>query len=272
MAQEITFTADDRILAQATDREADISPSLGLRSKLLQNTSAALSVHEPGYMKGSKSGDYDLLYSDGEHALVDGSTGFVCSPVAFRESYVERSAEDGSFVAVSDEAPEGSAWGTTADGRRAFLAPNGHRVEETVSACLLVNGRGVILDFKSTSLRIGRDFHDRASHCRAVVDGVEVWGFGVSKWRITSRLERGPRGSWFTPVAVMTGRLGDPDGPTVPEWRLAVRARVAFKQGLDWASPAALEALPPPSPGAEPQMSRRRRAAIEGKSADKIPI
>jgi hypothetical protein len=53
---------------------------------------------------------------------------------------------------------------------------------------------------------------------------------------------------------------------------LAAKARVALKQGLDWASPAALEALPSQSPEAEPQMSRRRRAALEGKPTDKVPI
>jgi hypothetical protein len=218
-------------------------------------------------MPGAAAGDFDLLYSDGEHVLVKGATGFICSPVAFRESYVERLTVDGSFVAVSDDPPEGSAWGVTAEGRKAFLAPNGNRVEETISAYLLVEGRGVIFDFKSTSLRIGRDFHDRASHCRAVVDGQEIWGFGVGLWGITSRMERGSRGTWSVPVVTLCGRLGDPDGPSLDKWRRAARARQALKSGADWMSPDMLPALTAPE---EPRMSRHRKAAIEG-AAKKTP-
>ena len=67
------------------------------------------------------------------------------------------------------------------------------------------------------------------------------------------------------PVVTMLGRIGDPDGPTVDEWRLAVKARRAFKDGLDWTNPVDLPAIAAAPP--EPQLSRRRRAALEGKPA-----
>ena len=256
----IALTAEDRAVAQISSREADLPPSAGLSSSLLQNMSLALSQHEPGFLPGAAAGDFLLLYANGERSLVKGALGFACSVVAFSRCFKEWLPDRGGFVASYEERPEGADWSVAADGRKAFLMPNGNRLEETVSSYLLVDGRGIVFDWKSSALRAGRDFHDRASHVRAVVDGCEVWGFGVSKWRIMSRLERGPRGSWFTPTATMLGRLNEPDGPSLAEWRLAVKARQAFKSGAGWEEPVTVPTLPPPAE--KQQMSRRRKAAL----------
>jgi hypothetical protein len=264
----IALTSEDRAVAQISDRETDLPPSAGLHSSLLQNMSQALSPHEPSFLPGASAGDFCLLYSNGERVLVKGGLGFACSIVAFSRCFNEWLPDRGGFVASYEERPEGADWNVTADGRKALLMPNGNRLEEVVSSCLLVEGRGVIFDWKSSALRAGWNFHDHASNVRAVVDGCEVWGFGVSKWRITSRLERGPRGTWFTPVATMLGRLGEPEGPTVAEWRLADKARQALKSGVDWAEPVALPAL---ASTEEPRTSRRRRVTIESGRSPAAP-
>jgi hypothetical protein len=91
-------------------------------------------------------------------------------------------------------------------------------------------------------------------------DGVELQGPPISRWRLTSQLQRRADMRWFTPRTVLLGRLGEPEGPSVQLWRIAARSRLAFKEGLDWAP----QALPAPAPAPEaPQMSRRRRAAAE---------
>jgi hypothetical protein len=275
---KFTFNAADRALIEATsDGATDLPHSRGgVRISLAQNTSAAINRHEPGYVAGLSAGGFWLPVPGSDPIVFKGETGFACVPVGFVRKYVKWGAEiGGPPLDVTDEPPEDADWRVQPDGRKRFSTPDGCRVEETISALLLIEGRGAIFDFKSTSLRTGADFHDRSSHLRTIVDGQEIWGFAVGKWQISSRMEKSSRGAWFAPVVVLLGRVGDPLGPSADEWRAATKARLAFKQGMPWEVPDAIPAIAPP----EPQMSRRRqRAALKGDddpdaaASDQIPF
>jgi hypothetical protein len=260
------FSDEDRALIEASsDGSTDLPPSRGgVRTILAQNTSAAINRHEPAYVKGLSAGGFCLPIPGCDPIVYPGDTGFRCTPVAFNRTFVKWGPEiGGPPLDVLDEAPEDADWRVQPDGRKAFTTADGCRIQQTISALLLVGNRGVIFDFKSTSYRTGSDFHDRSSHTRAIVDGQEVWGFAVGKWQFTSRMEKSSRGVWFTPVVTLCGRLGDPEGPTIDEWRTGVKARLAYKQNLPWEVPDAIPVIAAPEPS-EPKMSRRRRAALPG--------
>jgi hypothetical protein len=279
---KFTFSAADRALIEASDGGAtDLPPSHGgVRIGLAQNTSAAINRHEPGYVAGLNAGDFWLPIPGSDALTFKSDVGFACVPVAFTRKFVKWGPEiGGPPLDVLDEPPEDADWRIQPDGRKRFTTLDGCRVDQTISALLLVNGHGAIFEFKSTSYRTGADFHDRASHLRATVDGQEVWGFAVGKWKISSRLERSSRGAWFTPIVALLGRIGDPLGPSSDEWRAAVKARLAFKANMPWEAPDAIPAIAPP----EPQMSRRRKAASDktalpgdddpdAAASDKIPF
>jgi hypothetical protein len=116
--------------------------------------------------------------------------------------------------------------------------------------------------FKSTALRAGRDFANRAARISLATDDGDVCAPANGKWNISTRLERKNDLHWFLPVVNLVGLFGEPEGPTKEEWRIALQARRAWQNGLDW-DPANLLALPPP-PAERPQMqmSRRRKASL----------
>jgi hypothetical protein len=276
---KFTFSETDKALIEATSTaETDLPPSTGgARITLAQNTSAAINRHEPGHVPGLSAGDFWMPLPGADPIVFKGEAGFMSIPVAFLHKFVKWGPEiGGPPLDVTDEKPEDADWRLQPDGRKRFSTLDGCRIDETISALLLVDGRGATFDFKSTSLRTGSNFHDHAGHLRAIVGGQEVWGYPYGKWRISSRLERSARGAWFTPVVILLGRLGDPLGPTIDEWRTAAKARLAFKQGLPWEIPDQIPAIAAP---VEPQMSRRRqRPATPGdddpaaEARDNIPF
>jgi hypothetical protein len=254
-------------MARAAD-PPDLPPPIESRSRLLQVGSPECITGEMNYLKGANPGDFALRFGD-DRLVVKGETGFVCSPVGFRTVYAEYEPNRGPFVTVHAERPDDAEWRETPDGRRAILRDNGNRIEETVNAFLIVDGKGVVFPFRSTGVPIGNVFAHKATNLHVTYDGEELQGLAVGRWRFTGRLQRNGDFRWFVPVVTLAGRLGEPDGPTVDEWRLAMRARAAFRDGLDW-EPANRPALPAPKDEPQP-MSRHRRAAVESDAAKPEP-
>jgi hypothetical protein len=249
----------------------DVPPSTGALSRILQQLSPELVTGEANYLKGAVAGDIVLRFGDDRVAVKK----FVCIPVAFDWTYAEYEPPQGSmrgqFVALHTSKPEDAEWRDAPDGRRAILRDNGNKIEEALNAYLVVDGKGVVFPFRSTAVKIGRQFADRAGRLHTSYHGEEIIGYAVGKWEVTSRLERSGDYRWYLPQVTLLGRLGEEGGPTLDEWRLASRARLAFKDGMDW-SPESLPKLAPPP--AEPQMNRRRRGEmhIESGSPKSEPV
>jgi hypothetical protein len=221
----ITFTDEDRALLAAVDFSPDLPPPIGLRSSILQALSPELMPGDPGYTPGAVPGDILRRHSSGS-TLVKGATGFSAVPVGFKLSFIEWGANRSGFIAEWPTKPADAEWRDGPDGRRSCARDNGNRIEETVTAHLLVGGHGVLFPFKSTALRVGRDFAERARRVRASIDGCDVVGFAAGKWLITTRLERKGQFNWYVPVVTLLGKFGEPQGPPLEEWRLATRARL----------------------------------------------
>jgi hypothetical protein len=265
----ITLTNEDRALLDACDSTPDLPPTIGLRSAILQAGSPELLPGDSRHMPGAAAGDIVLRHG-ADSTLVKGSVGFSAVPVAFKTSFVEWEPNRSGGSPVDDhlKKPADAIWRDGPDGRRACLRDNGNKIEETVVAHLLVNGCGILFPFRSTAVRAGIDFADRA-RVRVTIDGRDAWSFANGKWLIAARLERKGDFRWFLPVVTLIGRFGEEGGPPLEEWRLALHARRAFKEGGAW-DPASLAALPPPPApakqvwlGQQPPMSRRRKAALE---------
>jgi hypothetical protein len=89
---------------------------------------------------------------------------------------------------------------------------------------------------------------------------IELRGPSVGLWRVTSRQEKKGDRRWYVSVVKLVGKIGDPDwrepnepdgpiGPTLDDWRLAMRLRDAFKKGEPWPpEPPEIAAQLAPSP------------------------
>jgi hypothetical protein len=258
------FTPEDRAYIDSDDAP-DLPAAAGAASYIVQLTSPCLIPGMDGFVPGATPGCFILRHGD-EHRVVAGATGFVCSPVGFSTTYAEyeppMGAARGQFVAVYDRLPSDADWREGPNGRRAVLRDNGNKIEETINAFLLVENHPILFRFRSTAVKIGREFAGRAPRLRADGDGREVTGLAIGLWRITSKLEQRGDYRWFGPAVRLLGRLGDPEGlgPTIEQWRLASRARAAFRNGLGW-GPSALPAPKAPATPTEPRTSRRRRGS-----------
>jgi hypothetical protein len=266
-----TLTDADRALLRDDD-----SPDLPLsgppRSGIIQSNSPELIPDDEAYLEGAQAGDIVLRFVDGR-TLVKGSVGFVAIAIGFDEVWVEYGANRGSYVDTHTKKPDDADWRTDpATGRKACLRPNNNKIENTVVAHLLVDGRGVNFPFRSTALSIGREFGQRAFSLRAKLDGGDVRGYPSGKRRIATRLEKEGDFRWFLPVVTLVGKVNQTGGPTIAEWRAAMTLRKAFREGLAWApdppAPPSIEgpASPPPEErprGAMTSASRKSAWAVE---------
>ena len=127
------------------------------------------------------------------------------------------------------------------DGKAGLFLPNNNRIEQTVSAFMLVlDGEEgeesvepypAVFSFRSSSLAVGRELANRASRAKVTINGVEISGPTIAIWRLASRSEvRGPH-RWQTPFCVPVGKLGEARGPTIEIARMAKKLRDDFKAG-----------------------------------------
>jgi hypothetical protein len=270
---ETRFTATDRTLARFEDTP-DLPPLLERRSKLIQVGSPENMTGDMAYVSGISPGDF-LLYAGDERIAIKGAEGWCGVLIGAKTIYVEYGPNRGTFIAVHEDRPDDAEWRDGPDGRRAILRDDGNRIEETVNTYWLITGVavhpepfGTLFPWRSTGVPIGHKLVHQASQLRTTFDGEELHGPAIGKWRLTSFLEKSGDYRWFKAKPTLIGRIGEPSGPTLPEWRLATRARMAFKNGLDW-EPANLPPLPAPKD--EQPMSRRRRAAAEDVAAKAEP-
>jgi hypothetical protein len=217
----------------AAVQERDLAPPEPKLIALLQNNSTKMLEK----INGSKAGDY-AVPREGEHLLCKAASGVPHVPVGYERFYVEWAPNRGGYVDKHPKKPSDALWlkaNESPDRKQGLWRENGNRLEDTVFAHLLVllDGRepfGATFPFRSTALNIGLDYENRAE--RIKVENTKLGGAVVSKWRMTSRIERDGDFSWYVPVLTLEGVLGQAKGPTSAEVRLAAQLRQAFKQGL----------------------------------------
>jgi hypothetical protein len=116
--------------------------------------------------------------------------------------------------------------------RSGFYLPNRNQVVPTITAWILVNHDGLqhpsALRFSRSSYRIGRELYTRASKLKAVVEGEQVRGCPLAKYSMTAVPETRNSKTYFVPKPTLLGVVGEPAGPTLPEFRFADQLRRAF--------------------------------------------
>jgi hypothetical protein len=242
-------------------------PNAGpLLGKLMQPASPELQKPPVG-VAGTVEGGYVIPHPRGDEPLVFDQKGFVFHSIAFRKAFVEWGPKRGGPpVGSYPELPADCRWlnsDDSPDGKSGYYRDvNGNSVVQTVYAHGLVatpdGGRiPMTLPFAKSSYAVGNDFAHHAQKLRVMVEvegeKVELRGAPVGLWRVTSRQEKkDARRCYYVSVVRLVGKLNDPDGPTLDDWRLAMRLRDAFKKGEPWPpeppEPPAITAQTAPSP------------------------
>jgi hypothetical protein len=230
--QPMALTPEDEALIAGV-QERDLAPPGPKLIAFLQNNSTKMLEK----VKSSKAGDY-AVPREGEHLLCKAAVGVPHVPVGYERFYVEWAANRGGYVDKHLKKPADARWlkaNESPDRKQGFWRDSGNKIEDTVFAHLLVllDGRepfGATFPFRSTALNIGLDYENQAE--RIKVENTKLGGAVISKWRMTSRIERDGDFSWYVPVLTLEGVLGEPKGPTLEQTRLAAQLRRAFKQGL----------------------------------------
>ena len=232
------------------ERYRDDKPDLDQRLRL----STILQALSPQLTPGSnwpdaKAGDILINYEDSEE-LFPRVPGVTLQPIASVEWAVEWLPERGSKsapVAHHDFVPLDAEWLVGADGRKACRRPNGNRIEKTVYLHMLVGGFKTTFAFKSTAYNAGKSFSSASDKVRVTIDNEVVRVVGAF-WQMTSEVERNDRGqTWFGPRFEKRGVLGQPNGPTLEQVRVARDLRFEFKTEEEKRK-AVLSAPPSPTP------------------------
>jgi hypothetical protein len=262
VSAQLQMTASDRALLAGVG-DADLASKGPLQIKLLQNNSPELTAGTAEYLGDHARAGMFAVPHEGEWILTKSDQGYDFQLVAFTRAFLEWLAGRGGFVAPHSEKPGDAVW-LDKGGRHptwdhedvgaekaGFWRANGNKVEETILAHKLVGNIGLkapiagVFGFRSTALAVGRDLGDRAQ--RLKVEGENIKGIILGKWKMTSRLEVRNDYRWWLPVATLIGKFGEKTGPTLAEVRLAASLRQAFKEGLPWAP----EPPEPPAPPSE---------------------
>jgi hypothetical protein len=204
------------------DDKSDLDPRRMRPSRILQAPSPELAQESD--WPDAKAGDFALSFEDGSEELVPRVPGVTLLPVAFQQKWMEWPAERGSRSApidAHDYSPLDAEW-IDVGGRKACIrSSNNNRVEKTIFAHALVDGFKTTFAFKSTAYDVGDHFGRDADKVRVEVDGETVRVCGAL-YRLTSELERNHRGqTWFGPRYTKLGILGEANGPTIEQVRLA---------------------------------------------------
>jgi hypothetical protein len=272
------------------ERYRDDKPDLDQRLRL----SVILQALSPQLAPGSnwpdaKAGDILINYEDSEE-LFPRVPGVTIQPVVSVEKAVEWLPERGSKsapVAHHDFVPLDAEWLVGADGRKACRRPNGNRIEKTVYLHMLVGGFKTTFAFKSTAYNAGKSFSSASDKVRVTIDNEVVRVVGAL-WQMTSEVERNDRGqTWFGPRFEKLGVLGQPNGPTLEQVRVARDLRFEFKTEEEKRK-AVLSAPPSPTPAltrgtttfttgierprswADPQLATQPKPPVDPKLNDSI--
>jgi hypothetical protein len=231
---DVGLTPDDLALV------AGDSPDLAVRARskitLVQNNSPELVSDDKRYVKGAQVGWFAVPSGD-ERVAVE-KVDFI--GVGFSHYYDEYLPErgPGSYVRPHLTKPPGAVWlDAKRDGvkKTGLWLPSGNRLVEVILAYMVLNGgQGASFAFYGSGFPVGRDLSDRASTLKATVGTSSVHTCTVGKWRLTATFERDGDMRWCKPAVALLGKLGEPKGPTVDEWRQAQTLRRAVKDGASW--------------------------------------
>jgi hypothetical protein len=204
-----------------------------------------------GDPRGAMAGMFTGRLSDEQVLLAE----FAFLPIGFTLTHPEFAPnQKRPIFDHGKELPDGAEFRYAGKGvaRSGYYLPNGNQVVPTVTALMLVDYGGrqhaSAFRFMHSAYPIGRQFGSRAAAVKAEVGGEKIKGCTVAKYKMTAVLETKNGKSYFVPKPVLLGVVGEPAGPTLPEYRFADQLRRAFKQGEDWAS------LEPPEPPADTKL------------------
>ena len=243
----------------AADKEMARGDSVDLpfyeRSKVVvvQTNSPELVYGDKRYVEGAAAGDFVATFGD-ERVLFKGPTGFLCQVIGFSRAFNEYLPNHGSFVTAHDEKPGDTQWLKVSQGvpkeglyRVGGEGVLGNHVVEMVYSYLLIGKRGAVFAFYGTACPIGHDFANRAQRIVVKVDDEELRGCTLAQFQFTSYLDRKGDKRWYKPNVTRAAKFGEPNGPTLEQWRFAQKVRQAFKQGLDWVPQKGIDPpVPPP--------------------------
>jgi hypothetical protein len=258
------FTAAD--LALLAGDTPDLLDRDRPKASLMQPNSPEL-VQGDKYVKGATAGGFVIPY--GEDRIPVPSFTFIL--LKLEKAFNEYLPGHGSFVTPHVVKPPDAVWkNALRDGveKTGLVRLNGNSVVETISALILIDVRQpAAFDFYRSALVVGRDLGKKAHRLRVNIDGAEYRSYTLGKWQMSSVLEKDSDHRWFKPVVTPLGKLGEPDGPTIEEWRLAQKLRLSLKAGeLDWTPEGIEPPAPPaelPAPPAEWPIARRATSARE---------
>jgi hypothetical protein len=250
----------------------DDTPDLDPRGPRLSGVVQAMSQEltpGPKRLEGAKAGDIKVCYEDGSREAF--SNGVSIITLMFAERVVEWAPRGSMTPPITQyRMPFDAEW-REVGGRRGCLRPNGNRCERTIYQFGLINGFRVTFAHRSTGYQIGRDFSDELDRVRVTVDGKTVRVVGA-KYKLFSELtppnDRGER--WYALRYERQGILGEPNGPTLDEVRIARYPRRAAGRGsaAEGGVRRALQADPDASPPAGIRdLHHGPRTALRGVSA-----
>jgi hypothetical protein len=241
----------------------DDGPDLDPRGPRLSGIIQAMgqeTVPGPKYIEGAKPGDIKLAYEDGSREALN-SVSIIT--LAFIERVVEWFPRGSMTPPITHyRAPLDASW-REVNGRRALIrSSSGNRCEKTLYQFGLVNGSRVTFAHRSTGYQIGRDFYDELDRIKVTVDSATVRMVGA-KYRVFGELtppnDRGER--WYAMHYQRLGILGEPNGPTLDEVRMArvIRAELRAEEACQKEEYAALSVLKP-----TPALGRRTMSITTG--------
>jgi hypothetical protein len=260
-----------KFAARQGDDDVDLPFFERQRIALAAAVSPELIPNGPRYVPGLAIGDFAVPQGDMK-IVVKGQVGFETFIVGFGHSVPEYLPGRGKLVTIHAELPPDAKFLYASDGveKTGFWLKNGNKVVPTVTAHLLVNGHGCVYDFYSSAYKIGKHLVVMAQRLRGAIQGadgrpVEVKGCTLGKFLFTSHMES-PKGAatapYPLPVVTLVGKLGQPNGPTLAQFKQLRELRQAFRDGLDWVP---VEAIEPPAPPAENKVTAPRPDIRTGK-------
>jgi hypothetical protein len=242
------LTPEDLALAEGD------APDLAIRARsqitLVQSNSPELVSGDKRHVKGATVGSF--VIPQGEERVAVDHVDFIA--VGFSHYYDEYLPSRGPFVEIHLKKPPGAIWlDAKRDGveKTGLYLPSGNRVVEVILTYLVMTGgQGASFAFYGSGFPVGRDLSDRAASLKATVGTSSVHSCTLGKWRLTATFEKKDNDRYCKPYVALLGKLGEPNGPTVDEWRQAQTLRRAFKDGVPWQEALAdfSAALPAPKP------------------------
>ena len=211
-----------------SDDTSDLDPRGPRLSGVIQAMSQELTPG-PKRLEGAKAGDIKVCYEDGSREAF--SNGVSIITLMFAERVVEWAPRGSMTPPITHyRMPLDAEWRDVGGGRRACLRPNGNRCERTIYQFGLVNGFRVTFAHRSTGFKTGQELGDELDRVRVTVDGATVRVVGA-KYKLFSELtppnDRGER--WYALRYTRLGVLGEPNGPTIEEVRVARDIRAELR-------------------------------------------